>query len=117
MSAVTDSILDSTKAALGIVPTYEAFDNQVITLINTSFSTLNQVGVGPSDGFEIEDNSTEWVDYLEGNKILNMVRTYVHNDVRLMFDPPTNASAAQAMKAKNDELLWRINVAVDPKDA
>lgn len=117
MSAVTESILDSTKAALGIVPTYTAFDNQIITYINTAFSVLHQLGVGPDDGFFIEDNSTEWDDLIEGNKLLNMVRTYVHMQVRLMFDPPANSFATTAMKEQMKELEWRINVAVDPKES
>lgn len=114
---VTDSILNSTKAALGIVPTYTAFDDQVIMYINTAFSTLHQLGVGPDEGFSIEDDMTTWDEYLEGNKVLNMVITYVHMNVRLMFDPPTNSFATTAMKEQMKELEWRINVAVDPKEA
>lgn len=114
MSAVTESILDSTKAALGIVPSYNAFDDQVIMYINTAFSTLHQIGLGPDDGFEIVDSTTTWGDYLEGNKVLNMVKTYVHISVRLMFDPPSNSFATDALKQKLAELEWRINVQVDP---
>ena len=114
MSAVTESILDSTKAALGIVPGYNAFDNQIIMYINTAFSTLHQLGVGPDEGFSIEDNTTTWTDYLQGKRLLNMVITYVHMNVRLMFDPPANSFATTAMKEQMKELEWRINVQVDP---
>lgn len=114
MSAVTESILDSTKAALGIVPTYDAFDNQLIMYINTAFSTLHQLGVGPDEGFFIEDNTATWTDFLNGKRLLNMVITYVHMSVRLMFDPPANSFATTAMKEQMKELEWRINVQVDP---
>lgn len=114
MSAVTESILDSTKAALGIVPTYDAFDNQLIMYINTAFSTLHQLGVGPDEGFFIEDNTATWDDFLNGKRLLNMVITYVHMSVRLMFDPPANSFATTAMKEQMKELEWRINVQVDP---
>ena len=70
---VTDSILNSTKAALGIVNSYTAFDNQIIMLINSSFSTLHQLGLGPDDGFEIEDETTTWDEYLGNNKLLKFV--------------------------------------------
>lgn len=115
MSAVTESILDSTKAALGIVPDYDAFDNQLIMYINTTFSTLHQLGVGPDEGFFIEDNTATWTDFLEGKRLLNMVITYVHMNVRLMFDPPANSFATTAMKEQMKELEWRINVQVDPE--
>ena len=114
MSAVTESILDSTKAALGIVPTYDAFDNQLIMYINTAFSTLHQLGVGPDEGFFIEDNTATWTDFLNGKRLLNMVITYVHMSVRLMFDPPANSFATTATKEQMKELEWRINVQVDP---
>lgn len=114
MSAVTESILDSTKAALGIVPTYDAFDNQLIMYINTAFSTLHQLGVGPDEGFFIEDNTATWTDFLNGKRLLNMVITYVHMSVRLMFDPPANSFVTTAMKEQMKELEWRINVQVDP---
>lgn len=113
--AVTDSILASTKAALGIVPEYTAFDNQIIMYINTVFSKLYQLGVGPSDGFSITDEKDTWDDYLEGNKLLNMVITYMHGSVKLMFDPPTNSFATTALNDQMKELEWRINVAVDPE--
>lgn len=111
---VTDSILNSTKAALGIVNSYTAFDNQIIMLINSSFSTLHQLGLGPDDGFEIEDETTTWDEYLGNNKLLKFVIQYIHLDVRLMWDPPTSSYATDQMKKKLDELTWRINVMVDP---
>ena len=114
MLAVTESILDSTKAALGIVPSYKAFDDQLIMYINTAFSTLHQLGVGPDEGFFIIDNTASWDDFLNGKRLLNMVITYVHMSVRLMFDPPANSFATTAMKEQMKELEWRINVQVDP---
>ena len=107
---VTESILESTKAAMGIVPEYDAFDNQLIMLINSAFSTLSQLGIGPDDGFAIEDSSTTWDEFLNGKRILNFVIQYVHIYVRLGFDPPQNSFAVQSMKQQLDELTWRINV-------
>lgn len=116
-AAVKDSILNSTKAMLGIVPEYSAFDNQLIMLINTQFSSLNQIGVGPDDGFEITGENETWGDYLDNNKLLNLVITFVHLNVRLLFDPPTNSFAVDAIQKAIDEYTWRINVFVDPKEA
>lgn len=107
---VTDSILTSTKIAMGVIPEYDSFDNQILMLINSAFSTLSQVGIGPDDGFSIDDDSTTWNEYLDGKRILNMVIQYVHIYVRLSFDPPQNSFAVQSMKDQLNELIWRINV-------
>lgn len=113
--SVRSSILGSTKAMLGIVPEYEAFDDQLIMLINTQFSTLFQLGVGPDDGYEIDGYNETWSDYLNDNKLLSAVITFVQLNVRLMFDPPTNSFAVDAIKKQIDEYTWRINVMVDPE--
>lgn len=108
--SVKDSILASTKSAMGIVPEYDGFDNQLIMLINASFATLWQLGIGPEDGFEIEDDGPIWSDYIGQNKLLKLVIQYVHIDVRLQFDPPQNSFAVQSMKDKLAELIFRINL-------
>jgi len=46
MASKNESILSSMKKLLGIVPEYEAFDDQILLYINTAFSTLHQLGVG-----------------------------------------------------------------------
>lgn len=107
---VKESILESTKAAMGIVPEYDNFNDQLIMLINSAFSTLSQLGIGPDDGFAIEDNTSTWDEFLNGKRVLNFVIQYVHIYVRLGFDPPQNSSAVQFMKQQLDELTWRINV-------
>lgn len=104
------SILDSTKQVLGIEPDYTAFDQDVIMAINSAFSTLNQLGVGPEAGFFIPDKTTEWEDFIGDDARLNAVRTYVCLRVRLIFDPPATSFAIQAIEKQIEELAWRINV-------
>lgn len=107
---MVDSILDSTKKILGLEPDYTAFDLDVITHINSVFSTLHQLGIGPVDGFMIEDSSKTWAEYLENNMALNNVKSYVYLRVRLLFDPPGTSYLINSMKAQVEELEWRINV-------
>ena len=52
-----ESILTSIKKLLGIAEEYTQFDSDIIMHINSVFTTLTQLGVGPSEGFFIEDNS------------------------------------------------------------
>jgi len=104
------SILTSTKKVCGIAESYTAFDLDVITQINVAFSTLNQLGLGPADGFFIEDSSAEWAEFGVPDVQLNLVKLYVQLKVRSVFDPPTTSFAIEAMNNQIKELEWRLNV-------
>ena len=105
-----DSILDSTKKILGLAPEYDVFDVDIITHINTAFFTLNQLGIGPAEGFSILDRTSTWAWFTEGRANLNSVKTYVYLRVRLLFDPPQTSFAISAMEKQIQELEWRLNV-------
>lgn len=104
------SILTSVKKILGIEEDYTAFDPDVVIHINSVFFTLNQLGIGPTTGFAIEDDTATWDDFLDGDLRLNSVKTYVYLRVRLLFDPPTTSYMIEAMRDQIRELEWRINV-------
>ena len=104
------SILDSVKKVLGIEAEYKAFDEDVLMHINTAFATLYELGVGPKEGFEIEDNVSVWEDYLGDDPNLDGVKTYVFLRVKLLFDPPTTSFAIEALNKQRQELEWRLNV-------
>lgn len=103
-------ILDDTKKALGLDPSYTAFDPDIIMFINSVCSTLNQLGIGPADGFSIEDDSAGWEDLIGVDQRLNMVKTYVYLRVRLLFDPPSTSYLVDALKQQITEHEWRLNV-------
>lgn len=108
-----DSILISIKKMLGITEEYEHFDADLIMHINSILAVLTQVGVGPTEGFRISDDSEEWDDFLPAMKGLDFVKSFIHIRVKLLFDPPQSASLLEAMKSQADELLWRIQVATE----
>lgn len=103
------SILNSTKKILGIASDYTAFDLDIITHINTAFSTLTQLGVGPSAGFMIEDDTALWTDFIGVDPQLNSVKSYVFLRVKLLFDPPTTSYLINASQDQIRELEWRLN--------
>lgn len=105
-----DSILNSVKKILGIAADYDAFDTDIIVHINSVFSTLNQLGLGPAEGFMIEDDSAVWEDFLLGDTRLNHVKTYMYLRVRVLFDPPTTGFTLTAMQEQIKELEWRLSV-------
>ena len=119
MAVFDDSILTSVKKVLGIPSNYDHFDRDILLHLNTVMSILNQLGVGPEEGFIVEDDSTLWSDLFDGdidtNKMM-YVKSYVCLRVRLLFDPPTSSGAIDAMERQMRELEWRITVTRDPRD-
>lgn len=113
MPEVQESIMDSVKAYLGIVPEYDAFDNRLVPLINTVFPILYELGVGPDTGFRITGNSETWEDYIGDDDLMNMVPSYVFFTVELMFSPPTSSFAKEAIEKNRDELGFRIQCMVE----
>lgn len=109
-----ESILTSIKKMLGISEEYEYFDADLIMHINSVFSILTQLGVGPSEGFFIEDGNKTWNDFIPNSPKLSSVKSYMYLKVKLLFDPPLSSAVIESMKQTINELEWRLNVAVDP---
>lgn len=109
-----NSILESTKQMLGVAPEYKAFDLEILTHINSVLSTLEQLGVGPSGGFAIQDDSESWGELLGGDPRLNQVKSYVYLRVRLLFDPPATSFAIAAQQSQVDQMEWRLMVLTTP---
>lgn len=107
---MTDSILTSIKKNLGVVEDYIVFDSDITMYINSAFATLTQLGVGPAEGFMIEDKTATWTTFLGTDPRLNPVKTYVQLRVRMLFDPPQTSYLVEAMKQQILEHEWRLNV-------
>jgi hypothetical protein len=106
-----ESILTSIKTALGIDKEYTQFDNEIIMHINSVFTTLTQLGVGPSEGFYIEDESAYWIDFIDDLTNIQAVKLYVFLKVKLIFDPASVGSSTLASYERQiQELEWRLNV-------
>lgn len=104
------SILKSVKKTLGLEADYTAFDQDVLMHINSVFTILQQLGVGPATGFAIEDDTATWDTFLGSNPNLNAAKSYIYLRVRLLFDPPQTSFLVQAMEKQIQEFEWRLNV-------
>jgi hypothetical protein len=104
------SILNDTKKSLGLEDEYTPFDPEITMHINSVLAILCQLGIGPVDGFAIEDADAEWDDFLADVKPLNHVKTYMYLRVRYLFDPPSTSFALSAMNEQIKEFEWRINI-------
>lgn len=108
-----DSILTSIKKMLGITEDYTHFDTDIVIHINSVFSILTQLGVGPPEGFYIQDKTTIWYEYISDPNKIEMVKSYMYLKVRLLFDPPSSSSVIEAFNKQISEFEWRLNVAVE----
>ena len=108
-----DSILLDIKHRIGPSAEFDYYDVDIIDAINTAFSILTQLGAGPEGGFEVMDDSQTWDDFVSDTTVKGLVRTYVYNKVRLIFDPPNSGSVASAMDEQNKEYEQRISYWVD----
>ena len=107
------SILTSIKKLLGVAEDYSEVDEDIMTHINSVFLNLTQLGVGPEEGFMIENNTAEWEDFISNSVQLQAVKTYVYLKVKLLFDPPLSSSVTESINRMIAELEWRLNAAVD----
>ena len=105
-----ESILTSIKKLLGISEEYTHFDADLIMHINSVFLILTQIGVGPSEGFSISDETAKWTDFIQDSLRLGAVKSFMYLKVKLLFDPPSSSSVMEATNKLISELEWRLNV-------
>ena len=112
-----NSILLSIRRLVGSGENNDDFDGDLIIHINTVLSILNQLGVGPDNGFSIEDATATWTDFLgDDSAYINMVRSYMAAKVRILFDPPVSSAVLSSLERTCTEFEWRSNVAAENKN-
>lgn len=110
---MNESILTTIKKLLGLSSDYTEFDTDIKIHINSVFAILQQLGVGPENGFRITGATETWANFISNETAIDDVISYMYLKVRLMFDPPVNSSILKANEELIKELEWRLNVAVD----
>lgn len=108
---ISDSILTSIKKQLNIDSSETGFDSDIVFLINSALGVLNQLGVGPSDGFSISGEDETWDMFITEDR-LNMAFHEVFIRVKMSFDPP-NGSMLTSLDNVLKELDWRLTVAAE----
>lgn len=105
-----DSILNSIKKVLNLAPSFTAFDEDIIMHINTAFNTLTQLGIGPVGGYQIEDSSNTWDEFLGDDIEYNQVKSYVYLRTKFLFDPPSTHYLVLAQENQISQLEWRLSI-------
>lgn len=111
-----DSILRTIAKLIGGDVDGGHFNTDLIVAINTALAVLTQLGVGPDEGFAIQDDAATWADFIGDDNRLSMVVTYVQLKVQLIFDPPQSGILREAKESLVKEMEWRSFIACDPID-
>lgn len=109
-----ESILTSIKKLLGYEEDDTGFDDEIVAEINAVLMSLTQMGLGPPEGFEIEDETSTWQDFIPDTKKFGAIKSYVHKKVKLAFDSSTMGSALiECYNRQIAEFEWRLNYAAE----
>lgn len=104
-----NSILDTIKKLLGIQN--EAFDTDIIIHINSTFMILHQLGIGPTNGFQISGSAETWEQFIGTSSIqLSSIRSYVYLRVKMVFDPSASSVVTESLERTLREYEWRLQV-------
>ena len=103
-----ESILRTIKKMLGLDLDYDAFDTDIIVFINSAMMTLQQLGVGPKEGFVVTGLKEMWSDFIPSDTMMEGIKSYLFLCVKMVFDPPTSSFVMEAMKTQKEELEWRL---------
>ena len=106
---MASSILNDVKKVLGLDAEYTEFDTDIMIHINSIFMVLNELGVGPSEIFQIDSKDAVWDGFM-ATKDLAAVKSYIYLKVRLLFDPPTTSFALDSFQKQIDQMEWRFTI-------
>ena len=112
-----NSILNTVKDYLGILPEDKSFDKELIMLINSNLPVLTEIGLGPENGFMITGESEGWDSFVDLNdlKILQMVKGCISMRVKIQWDAGSSPSfVIDILKDQIKEFEWRLQAIVDP---
>jgi hypothetical protein len=109
-----ESILGTIKEMLGYDPAADTpFDKDLIVHINSAFTRLTALGLGPKTGFSISDSSSVWGDIIPADMNLQNVKTFVYLKVKIIFDPPASSAALETMKEEIKVCEFDVQMEVD----
>lgn len=109
-----DSILKTVRHDAGNLEyNCDAFDGQLIDLINQAFSDLWQIKIGPANGFAISGTTEKWEDFTEDIIALNWVKSYINTTVRMLFDPAQSSFIQDGLKKRAEESYERLHAYVE----
>ena len=107
------SLLNDIKLFCGLTEEQTVFDVQFLMIINSLLAILCQIGIGPEEGFSINDSLTTWDDFIGDDPRFNTVKTYLCVKTKLIFDPPSNSTICKLYEDVVKEFEWRSNISAE----
>lgn len=105
-----ESILITIKKMIGFDKDYDYFDTDLVVQINSCFSTLSDLGVGPEEGFHITGKDEKWSEYIFTPIYMGMIKNYIYIKTKLVFDRPETSYAIESLSKTASELEWRLHM-------
>lgn len=109
---MNEKVLDTVRKMIGFDKSYTHFDLDLLININSFFSILHDLGVGPDEGFLVTAD-TRWTEYNINPGYLAMVQQYIYLKTKLVFDRPETSYAIDSMTNLSEEIAWRLKVERD----
>lgn len=103
----SESILTTIRKMIGPSVSYDVFDTDLIVHINTAFSRLCQLGVGPVAPFKITGADETWSDF-SATDYQEEVKQYIYLKTKMIFDPPASSTVLKAYEDQIEELEWTL---------
>lgn len=105
---MNNSILEDVRLACNVAESDDAFDSQLIPLINSQLMVAHQFGVG-YNGFNVTGHDETWQDLLgESGEKLAAIKTWLGYSVLLLFDPPDNSTILKSYQEQIQKLEWML---------
>ena len=104
-----ESILKTIRKLIGPEEDYTYFDPQLIIHINSAFSRLCQLNVGPTIPFRITSADETWSDFMPNEMMPDNVKDFIYLYVKKIFDPPQNSFLMTAINEEIEKLEWLLN--------
>lgn len=106
---VRNSILLTIKKMIGgLDEENDHFNTDLITIINSTFMVLCQLGVGPDMPYKITGPENTWDEFECFD--LESVKEYLFLKTKMIFDPPVNGSVTSSYEQRASELEWRLQI-------
>lgn len=103
----SNSILETIRKMIGPSVSYDVFDTDLIVHINSAFSRLCQLGVGPDVPFTITGTDETWDDFVCKATPYDVIQ-YIYFNVKMDFDTPSNSTVSETYTKKIEKLEWTL---------
>lgn len=101
-----EPILVTVRGICNLESSDDSFDTQLIPLINSQLMVAHQFGVGKNE-FIVRSEDETWRDLLgDHGGFLAAIQSWLGFSVKLLFDPPDNASVLKSYQDQIAKFEW-----------